>query len=44
MKEFVKAHLEQAIHLCGGAEAFRRDHLTGVDQDVLRSFSELGVI
>ncbi|KAI9871208.1 MAG: hypothetical protein M1830_003197 [Pleopsidium flavum] len=44
VKDFVKEQLQHTILQCGGHEAFQRDHLSKVDQDVIKSFGELGVL
>lgn len=44
VKEFVKGHLQNLIMQCGGREAFQRSYLVHIDQDVIKSFSELDVL
>ena len=37
-------HLQNVITLCGGRETFEREYLSKVDEDVIKSFGELGVM
>lgn len=40
---FVRHYLQQAVQMCGGQDAFQREWLVNVDQDVVAGFSKLGV-
>ncbi len=42
--EFIRHHLKGAIAACNGYEAFQREWLANVDQDVVASFGRLGVL
>ena len=44
IKHFIKDHLQQIIVACGGEASFQQDWLVNVDQDVVRSFGNLGVM
>jgi hypothetical protein len=44
VKEFVRERLQQAVEACGGMDVFRAEWLVDVDEDVVRSFGELGVL
>ncbi|KAK5705116.1 hypothetical protein LTR97_002231 [Elasticomyces elasticus] len=41
---FVKGSLERAVEAAGGSEAFQREWVTNVDQDVLKQFTGLGIM
>ncbi|KAK4504389.1 hypothetical protein PRZ48_005305 [Zasmidium cellare] len=42
--EFIKYHLQQAIAAAGGNEQFQEHWLANVDKDVVKGFSELGIM
>ena len=44
LPQFIRKHLEQAISAAGGGQRFQDEWLVNVDQDVLASFSKLGVM
>jgi len=44
-RDFVAEKLRHAIEACGGQQAFEQQWVTGtIDQDVLRSFANLGIL
>ncbi|KAK5942595.1 hypothetical protein PMZ80_005160 [Knufia obscura] len=44
-RDFVAEKLRHAIQACGGQQAFEQQWVTGtIDQDVLRSFANLGIL
>ncbi|MCJ1476334.1 hypothetical protein MMC13_005000 [Lambiella insularis] len=44
VKNFIRERLQQAIRVSGGEEIFQRDWLVNVDADIVRSFSQLGIL
>lgn len=42
--EFIKHYLQQAIAAAGGSEQFQEHWLANVDKDVVKGFSELGIM
>lgn len=42
--EYIKYHLQQAIEACGGNDQFQEHWLANVDKDVVKGFSELGIL
>lgn len=41
---FVREHLQAAIQAAGGEARFQEEWLSRVDKDVLKAFSELGIM
>jgi hypothetical protein len=41
---FVREHLQQAIQGVGGEQQFQEEWLSRVDKDILKGFSELGIM
>ena len=44
VRVFIREKLAIAVGTCGGTEAFQRDWVQNVDEDVVRAFGALGVI
>ncbi|KAL8949896.1 MAG: hypothetical protein Q9222_004034 [Ikaeria aurantiellina] len=44
LKSFIREHVQNAITVSGGSEAFQAQWLMNVDQDVLREFGKLGIL
>ncbi|CAK3947954.1 Importin beta [Lecanosticta acicola] len=44
MTDTIRHYLQQAITICGGYEQFQEQWLVNVDKDVVKAFSELGII
>ena len=43
MRDFVREKLGMAVQLCGGMEPFREKWVGDIDEDVLKSFGDLGI-
>jgi hypothetical protein len=41
---FAREHLQQAIQDCGGEARFQEEWLSRVDKDVLKGFTDLGIM
>jgi hypothetical protein len=44
IRVFVRDKLAVAIESCGGMEAFQRDWVQNVDEDIVRGFGALGIV
>ena len=44
VRNYVRDRLAIAIESCGGMEAFQRDWVQNVDEDVVRDFGALGIV
>ena len=44
IRDYVREKLGIAIEACGGIEAFQREWLQNIDQDVLSGFSALRIV
>ena len=44
VRNYVRDRLAIAIESCGGMEAFQRDWVQNVDEDVVRGFGALGIV
>ncbi|MCJ1358736.1 MAG: hypothetical protein MMC33_008736 [Icmadophila ericetorum] len=44
IKQFIREHLHRIIGKCGGQEAFQRDWLGNVDEDVIKDFANYRVL
>lgn len=44
LSQFVRHHLQNAVAACGGEQSFQEQWLVNVDQAVVKSFGELGIM
>ena len=44
IREYIREKLAAAIEVCGGMEAFQREWVQNVDEDVVKGFGALGIV